>query len=452
MDADFARCSFLGVPHNKNREDGFWFSHKKTIRARSSEPSRITARRVADNSSVPTSISLEYTLELSPCGSTMNRTTVASFRNVLSEFLLSSPGLVSENATADVEVLSQLVVNHRTFGHRFRKFLRDSYTNQDDGGPVGGSRIDVVASVVVALLPERDDVDDNATESAGGEEALLRKAVEFSFRHMRSDLVAALSDPGAMMGSTHFVEPDLLEVLSLRSDERGRGVRTGPIMVTAFAGAAALLCMAYCVATIRRKRELEENERKGFVVRALIPGNAKRKRSPVKGEGILRNPNGEVHRHGDCPDEMEQERLRRQYQRSQGIEPAPSGDDTTEAGWTLDSRSFLTGSFDAEDAEEAVRARLVEAIRSHKLSQVRAPPGRLGIVLHTTRLGPIVEDVFEDSCLRETVDEGDLVVMVDDLDVIGMTSEEVGGILAEKSDRKRTLMVARSAYVRGDMI
>ena len=77
------------------------------------------------------------------------------------------------------------------------------------------------------------------------------------------------------------------------------------------------------------------------------------------------------------------------------------------------------------------------------MRQVKAPPGRLGIVLAGASLGVIVKSVNPTCPFRRKVLQGDLIVGIDRTDVSEMTFEQVVGILKKSSATGRNLVMLR---------
>jgi hypothetical protein len=70
-----------------------------------------------------------------------------------------------------------------------------------------------------------------------------------------------------------------------------------------------------------------------------------------------------------------------------------------------------------------------------------APPGKLHIVIHSTKDGPAVHSVKEGSSLEGHIFPGDLIISVDNVDTRSYTAEEVMEMMASKSDRERKITV-----------
>ena len=70
-----------------------------------------------------------------------------------------------------------------------------------------------------------------------------------------------------------------------------------------------------------------------------------------------------------------------------------------------------------------------------------APPGKLNIVIHSTKDGPAVHTVKEGSSLEGHIFPGDLIISVDNVDTRSYTAEEVMKMMASKSDQERKITV-----------
>jgi len=72
---------------------------------------------------------------------------------------------------------------------------------------------------------------------------------------------------------------------------------------------------------------------------------------------------------------------------------------------------------------------------------VVAPPGKLGLVIHSTRDGPSIHTVKTGSVLQGKLYPGDLLVAVDDCDTRTCTAEEVMEMMGQKSNFERKITV-----------
>jgi len=72
-----------------------------------------------------------------------------------------------------------------------------------------------------------------------------------------------------------------------------------------------------------------------------------------------------------------------------------------------------------------------------------APPGKLHIVIHSTKDGPEVHMVRDQSTLEGEIFPGDLIIAVDNVDTRTCTAEEVLGMMSSKGDQERKITVLR---------
>ena len=72
-----------------------------------------------------------------------------------------------------------------------------------------------------------------------------------------------------------------------------------------------------------------------------------------------------------------------------------------------------------------------------------APPGKLQIVIHSTKDGPAVHTVKDGSSLEGDIFPGDLIISVDNIDTRTFTAEEVMKMMASKGDKERKITVLR---------
>eukprot|EP00539_Tryblionella_compressa_P018388 CAMPEP_0178866086 /NCGR_PEP_ID=MMETSP0747-20121128/4765_1 /TAXON_ID=913974 /ORGANISM="Nitzschia punctata, Strain CCMP561" /LENGTH=935 /DNA_ID=CAMNT_0020532935 /DNA_START=70 /DNA_END=2877 /DNA_ORIENTATION=- len=70
-----------------------------------------------------------------------------------------------------------------------------------------------------------------------------------------------------------------------------------------------------------------------------------------------------------------------------------------------------------------------------------APPGKLHIVIHSTKDGPAVHTVKAGSSLEGHIFPGDLIISVDNIDTRSFTAEQVMKMMASKSDKERKITV-----------
>ena len=92
------------------------------------------------------------------------------------------------------------------------------------------------------------------------------------------------------------------------------------------------------------------------------------------------------------------------------------------------------------------RKKSQNAIPKRAKTIVRAPPGKLGIILanKTDSRGTVVSGVRTTSVLASKVSPGDRIIAIDGEDVSRMTVPEITAIMARKSDFERNLTVLKS--------
>jgi C-terminal processing protease CtpA/Prc len=70
-----------------------------------------------------------------------------------------------------------------------------------------------------------------------------------------------------------------------------------------------------------------------------------------------------------------------------------------------------------------------------------APPGKLKIVIHSTKDGPAVHTVKKGSSLEGHIFPGDLIISVDNVDTRSYTAEQVMKIMTTKTRFERKITV-----------
>ena len=76
---------------------------------------------------------------------------------------------------------------------------------------------------------------------------------------------------------------------------------------------------------------------------------------------------------------------------------------------------------------------------------VFAPPGRLQIVIHSTKDGPSIHSVKPGSILEGKLFAGDLIVSVNDTDTREFSAEDIMDMMAHSSSSERKLTVLHAA-------
>ena len=77
-----------------------------------------------------------------------------------------------------------------------------------------------------------------------------------------------------------------------------------------------------------------------------------------------------------------------------------------------------------------------------------APPGKLGVVIDTTKHGPVVYQVKDGSPLQGVVFPGDRIIAIDDTDTRQMSASGITKIMATKADCERRITVSSKKFVR----
>jgi hypothetical protein len=120
---------------------------------------------------------------------------------------------------------------------------------------------------------------------------------------------------------------------------------------------------------------------------------------------------------------------------------------------TVDSLSYVsndndvflsaTSNEDSQDDEDPTvsTGRHDSVMSSIVCRDCYAPPGKLHIVIHSTKDGPAVHTVKEGSSLEGHIFPGDLIISVDNVDTRSYTAEQVMKMMASKSDRERKITV-----------
>ncbi|KAL7563957.1 hypothetical protein ACA910_017570 [Epithemia clementina (nom. ined.)] len=109
----------------------------------------------------------------------------------------------------------------------------------------------------------------------------------------------------------------------------------------------------------------------------------------------------------------------------------------------LDSMSFtsLDGNVESE-AESSIDPRQVgNTMSSIVCRDCYAPPGKLRIIIHSTKDGPAVYTVKKGSSLEGHVFPGDLIVSVDDTDTRAFTAEQVMRMMSSRENEERKITV-----------
>jgi hypothetical protein len=147
---------------------------------------------------------------------------------------------------------------------------------------------------------------------------------------------------------------------------------------------------------------------------------------------------------------------RNQYRTGDGEDRTQSQQTTASTAFTTLSKLGLRGapefaddiSFEEQFAElddDAERTTAVDPIANRvKPFEVRAPPGKLGMVVDTPNGGvPVVRAIKPDSVLSGHVQMGDRLISVDHINVTSMSALEVSNLISLKQNQSRLLIFCR---------
>jgi len=84
------------------------------------------------------------------------------------------------------------------------------------------------------------------------------------------------------------------------------------------------------------------------------------------------------------------------------------------------------------------------AVKRSGLYEVFAPPGPLGIVVDTTKDGPVIHSLKASSALLGLVGSGDLIVGLDELDTRSMTAATLTRLMAKRSNQSERKITLRA--------
>jgi len=80
------------------------------------------------------------------------------------------------------------------------------------------------------------------------------------------------------------------------------------------------------------------------------------------------------------------------------------------------------------------------------IREINAPPGKLGVVIDTTRNGPVVHQVKVGSPLENLIHEGDKIIEIDGIDTTALSASNVTKIMARRVDESRKIKVKSRAF------
>ena len=110
------------------------------------------------------------------------------------------------------------------------------------------------------------------------------------------------------------------------------------------------------------------------------------------------------------------------------------------------------GNVDVQD-NQSVEEDPLDSYEEQRIERVcTAPPGKLGVVIDTTKMGPVVYQVKDESPLKGLVFPGDRIIRVDDIDTRGMTASNITKIMARKADLQRRITVSSKKNVKNESV
>ena len=110
---------------------------------------------------------------------------------------------------------------------------------------------------------------------------------------------------------------------------------------------------------------------------------------------------------------------------------------------SIDNDGFASPSSQEDSGEEPsiLTGKNDSVMSSIVCRDVYAPPGKLHIVIHSTKDGPAVHTVKEGSSLEGHLFSGDLIISVDNVDTRAYTAEQVMKMMASRSTFERKITV-----------
>jgi len=87
--------------------------------------------------------------------------------------------------------------------------------------------------------------------------------------------------------------------------------------------------------------------------------------------------------------------------------------------------------------------RSYRSFKKDKVFEVYAPPGPLGVIIDTSKEGPLIHSLRKDSQLKDLVNPGDLIVALDDEDTRHMTAAKLTRKMASKSGETRKITLLK---------
>jgi len=114
------------------------------------------------------------------------------------------------------------------------------------------------------------------------------------------------------------------------------------------------------------------------------------------------------------------------------------------SGLTIDDASAAAGKKPARSPDRNMAAS--SSAPEVFIRECMAPAGKLGVVIDTTRNGPVVHQVKAGSPLENVVFAGDRIIAIDDIDTRGMTASNVTKIMARKCDEPRKIKISSKTF------
>jgi len=110
---------------------------------------------------------------------------------------------------------------------------------------------------------------------------------------------------------------------------------------------------------------------------------------------------------------------------------------------TSSELAMLPSNLKSDDDEEKSNQADENGFPTKKLitRKIKAPSGKLGIVIDTTVEGPVVHNVNEGSRLQGEIFPGDVIIAIDDVDTRAMSASAITALMVKTANQKRTLTV-----------
>jgi hypothetical protein len=119
----------------------------------------------------------------------------------------------------------------------------------------------------------------------------------------------------------------------------------------------------------------------------------------------------------------------------------PGIDATDSLSYVSNDNNELQEDSEDEEAPTVSTGQAGSVMSSIVCRDCYAPPGKLHIVIHSTKDGPAVHTVKEGSSLEGHIFPGDLIISVDNIDTRSYTAEQVMKMMAAKGNQERKITV-----------